>query len=247
MSASRKKIGEVHHILRRTFPNVELSTIRYYENEELISPARSPKGYRLYSESDVARLSEILEMRDSGMGLPEIRARFIDRGELDPRLVTKSVKRAARTAATPSVTRPVPERRPVLRTVPDVVEVPELVGPMSGEELLQEFSISASQLNDLQAHRLVSPVMAEGHSVYPIQDVAVVRQAAPLLAQGLAVSDLVPLLRIGQLTSDYVANVTRVLAYLPERECRDATHRASSEIAALAQALIEREIARFLS
>jgi hypothetical protein len=93
----------------------------------------------------------------------------------------------------------------------------------------------------------VSPVLAEGHSVYPAQDVAVVRQAAPLLAQGLAVSDLVPLLRIGQLTSDYVANVTRVLAHLPERERRDATHKASSEIAALAQALIQREIARFLS
>ena len=47
------KIGQVHALLRRDHPNLELSKIRYYEEMGLVAPARSRKGYRLYSEKDV--------------------------------------------------------------------------------------------------------------------------------------------------------------------------------------------------
>jgi len=47
------RIGEVHAELRKVFPTVELSKIRYYEDKGLVQPSRSRKGYRLYSERDV--------------------------------------------------------------------------------------------------------------------------------------------------------------------------------------------------
>ena len=51
------RIGEVHAQLRKIFPDVELSKIRYYEDKGLVQPSRSRKGYRLYSERDVECLT----------------------------------------------------------------------------------------------------------------------------------------------------------------------------------------------
>ena len=47
------RIGEVHAQLRKYFPDIELSKIRYYEDKGLVQPSRSRKGYRLYSERDI--------------------------------------------------------------------------------------------------------------------------------------------------------------------------------------------------
>jgi len=52
------RIGEVHAQLRKYFPDIELSKIRYYEDKGLVQPSRSRKGYRLYSERDVECLRE---------------------------------------------------------------------------------------------------------------------------------------------------------------------------------------------
>jgi len=45
------RIGEVHTQLRKYFPDIELSKIRYYEDKGLVQPSRSRKGYRLYSSA----------------------------------------------------------------------------------------------------------------------------------------------------------------------------------------------------
>jgi MerR family transcriptional regulator, heat shock protein HspR len=44
-------------------------TLRMYEARGLISPARSPKGTRLYSQADVEKLRRIQAMTDAGMNL----------------------------------------------------------------------------------------------------------------------------------------------------------------------------------
>jgi len=54
------RIGEVHAQLRKHFPDIELSKIRYYEDKGLVQPSRSRKGYRLYSERDVECLREAI-------------------------------------------------------------------------------------------------------------------------------------------------------------------------------------------
>ena len=44
-------------------------TLRYYEDEGLVVPARDTNGYRVYSGGDVARLSFIHRARDLGFSL----------------------------------------------------------------------------------------------------------------------------------------------------------------------------------
>lgn len=54
--------------------DVSLDTIRFYEDERLLMPARkSPAGYRLYGEEAVRRLEFIKHAQHCGMTLAEIR------------------------------------------------------------------------------------------------------------------------------------------------------------------------------
>lgn len=59
-------IGTVAEELRKEFPALTVSKIRYLESEGLISPHRSGSGYRKYSHADVERLRYVLaRQRDS--------------------------------------------------------------------------------------------------------------------------------------------------------------------------------------
>ena len=46
-------IGAVCKALEQEFPDISISKIRYLEDQKLLSPRRTPGGYRLYSQSDV--------------------------------------------------------------------------------------------------------------------------------------------------------------------------------------------------
>ncbi|MEU6847874.1 MerR family transcriptional regulator [Streptomyces sp. NPDC046716] len=69
MSGEHMQIGEV---AART--ELSLRTIRHYEETGLVIPsARSQGGFRLYTESDVARLMVIRRMKPLGFTLDEMR------------------------------------------------------------------------------------------------------------------------------------------------------------------------------
>lgn len=64
---------------------LSIDTLRFYEKEGLISPARS-SGQRIYSESDLDELDTIARLRRLGISIPEIRSLLdIDRsiGDLE--------------------------------------------------------------------------------------------------------------------------------------------------------------------
>ncbi|MGH2693733.1 MAG: transcriptional regulator FtsR [Actinomycetota bacterium] len=70
-------IGEVLDSIRPEFPDVSISKIRFLEAEGLITPERTPSGYRKFYEGDVARLRYILGLqRDHFMPLKVIRERL---------------------------------------------------------------------------------------------------------------------------------------------------------------------------
>jgi MerR family transcriptional regulator/heat shock protein HspR len=48
-------------------------TLRLYEREGLLDPARSPGGTRRYSRNDIARLHEISELASAGLNMAGIR------------------------------------------------------------------------------------------------------------------------------------------------------------------------------
>ena len=71
---SRLTIGTVCKQLHDEFPDVSISKIRFLEDQKLITPRRTPGGYRLYSEDDIEQLREILRMqRDEFLPLAIIR------------------------------------------------------------------------------------------------------------------------------------------------------------------------------
>ena len=67
-------IGAVCKALSQEFPDISISKIRYLEDQKLLTPRRTPGGYRLYSQSDVSRLRTILRLqRDEFLPLRVIR------------------------------------------------------------------------------------------------------------------------------------------------------------------------------
>jgi DNA-binding transcriptional MerR regulator len=67
-------IGAVCKALGQEFPDISISKIRYLEDQKLLTPRRTPGGYRLYSTEDVARLRTILRLqRDEFLPLRVIR------------------------------------------------------------------------------------------------------------------------------------------------------------------------------
>jgi DNA-binding transcriptional MerR regulator len=105
-------IGAVLDLLRPDFPDVTISKIRFLEAEGLITPERSPAGYRLFTAYDCARLRFVLTaQRDQYLPLKVIKAQLDAQpdGELPrhesvypaPRLVTAVDERAP--AAAPAL------------------------------------------------------------------------------------------------------------------------------------------------
>jgi DNA-binding transcriptional MerR regulator len=84
---SRLTIGQVLEQLRGEFPDVTSSKVRFLETQGLVTPERTPAGYRLFGVEDVERLRYILTaQRDRFWPLKVIREALdaLDRGLSDP-------------------------------------------------------------------------------------------------------------------------------------------------------------------
>ena len=163
-------IGEVIRQLKPDFPDVTISKIRFLEAEGLITPERSPSGYRRFSTEDLDRLRYVLTaQRDHYLPLKVIKEHLhaIDRGLTPPPLAG----------------------RPVV-PVPDAAELPgsdELgVEPdlrLTGAELCESAGISAAILKELQAYGLLSPISGSKH--FDADALAIARTVAGFAEYGL--------------------------------------------------------------
>jgi len=70
-------IGDVLTLLREEFPDITISKIRFLESQGLVSPQRSPSGYRKFFDEDVERLRYVLvQQREHFLPLKVIRDRL---------------------------------------------------------------------------------------------------------------------------------------------------------------------------
>jgi DNA-binding transcriptional MerR regulator len=77
-------IGEVLSLLKKDFPDVTISKIRFLESEGLVTPERTNSGYRRFNEHDVQQLRAVLTLqRDQYLPLKVIRDHIGD-GIPDP-------------------------------------------------------------------------------------------------------------------------------------------------------------------
>jgi DNA-binding transcriptional MerR regulator len=66
----RWKVGEIAQLAGLT-----VRTLRYYDQIGLYSPSgHSDSGHRLYTESDITRLQQILSLKELGLSLDEIKS-----------------------------------------------------------------------------------------------------------------------------------------------------------------------------
>jgi DNA-binding transcriptional MerR regulator len=134
-------IGAVLGELRREFPDVTISKIRFLEAEGLVQPARTASGYRQFTSADVARLRFVLAaQRDHYLPL---------------KVIKEQLDAADRTDATdrPHVLRAV--QADGLPTAEDFVQQP--IRRMTREELLETSGIDAAALVELEQYGLVRP------------------------------------------------------------------------------------------
>ena len=69
-----RTIGAVCEMLSKEFPDLTISKIRYLEDRGLLTPRRTPGGYRVYGHTEVDRLRTILRLqRDEFLPLKVIR------------------------------------------------------------------------------------------------------------------------------------------------------------------------------
>ncbi len=88
---SYRSIGDVLTLLRPEFPDITISKIRFLESQGLVTPQRSPSGYRKFYDEDIERVRYILvQQREHFLPLKVIRDRLngeesVDGGETSQR------------------------------------------------------------------------------------------------------------------------------------------------------------------
>ena len=153
-------IGSVCKILGQEFEDISISKIRYLEDQKLLSPRRTPGGYRLYSQADVERLRSILRMqRDEFLPLRVIRQELAA-GARKEREEGASLRRAASVEAGKG-------------------------SRLTLEELVDETGVGPGLIKDLEEWRLIQPTKIEGTKVYDDTDREIVKACSELARFGV--------------------------------------------------------------
>ncbi|MBA8931987.1 DNA-binding transcriptional MerR regulator [Kutzneria viridogrisea] len=202
--------------LRPEFPDVTISKIRFLESEGLVRPARTPSGYRQFTEADVARL------------------RFVLAAQRDQYLPLKVIKEQLDAADGSAQPRPLRALREG-----DGLPIPEdFAGGhevrMTREELFAETGVDARMLSELETYGLVRPGAA---GFYDADAAQLVRTAVALTGFGVEPRHL----RAFRASADReIGLLQQIVAPLYRQRDPDARQRADEvvrELASLSVAL----------
>lgn len=151
-------IGEAVKALKKDFPEVTVSKIRFLEAKGMITPRRTQGGYRRFDQVDLARLRYILrQQQDHFLPLKVIKAKLAswERGDdpQEPQSLGASL-------------------------------LGEEGEPITRADLLRRSGLTSAQLDDLVANRLLSPLPGED-PVFPPEAGTVAAEAKVLMNRGL--------------------------------------------------------------
>lgn len=134
MSRDYITIGEVVKRLGGGYPDLSISKVRFLEDEGLVSPERTPGGYRKFTQADIERVELILKLqKEHFLPLSVIREKLAD---YDRGKVPAEMRPTVAESATATVL-PLDEAGSV-----KVEEVPSSLGlPKSFIEELEEFGL----------------------------------------------------------------------------------------------------------
>lgn len=181
-------IGEVLDLLRREFPDVSVSKLRFLDTEGLVAPARTSSGYRRFTQDDVDRLQWVLRVqRDHYLPLRVIK-QYLDAADTAgaPEQIPEPTARSG-PAVPAGGAGPAP--RVAAATAPGSSSTPQPVGArpprtrrLHRDELPDAVGISPQALVEMESIGLVRA----RSGWYDQDDVAVAHAVARLAAYGLA-------------------------------------------------------------
>lgn len=218
-------IGAVCKELKAEFDDVSISKIRYLEDQKLVSPRRTPGGYRLYSQADVERLRTVLRLqRDEFLPLRVIRQELasggvaVDRGNGDAnrsrraKLLTGSAERL------------------------DLITLAEQTG------------VEPELLRDLAEYGLIAKPPSPDAETYDETDVAVVRAAGELVKAGIGPRNLKTFRTSADRESQLVEALLapKLVSRNPKRrkEAVDSLEALATAMGELKQSLLVRDLRR---
>lgn len=262
VNVGKLRIGEVHSLLRQDYPDIELSKIRYYEDKGLVRPDRSRKGYRLYSDRDVACLREAIRLaQEEFVPLRVVRVRLIEQGLLSDEPAVPALRQVARETAAHVVSiavppappaAPAPTKLTVVRTTDETVETDV---PPAGDHLSRpEFEV-VTGLDDLTVSKLelaglLAPLRKGSELVFGPKDVRVAQCVEALLARGVDVRLLGALRRIVEREVGVIDDLTAPLrapkSHVPSDQAHEVVAAVAGEVAALRSVLLERVLEDYL-
>ncbi len=189
--AARQKsltIGAVCKALAQEFPDISISKIRYLEDQKLLTPRRTPGGYRLYGQGDVARLRTILRMQ---------------RDEFLPLRVIRQELAAGRSGGEAT---PAPGRvaREGMRALRPSVSVREATGALySLEDVLEDTHAEEKLVRELEEYGVVKGEMRGGVRYFDETEREIVAAVAELARYGVGGRNL----RVFRSSADREANL----------------------------------------
>jgi DNA-binding transcriptional MerR regulator len=159
-------IGAVVKQLEREFPDISISKVRYLEDQKLLSPRRTPGGYRLYGPADVDRLRTILRLqRDEFLPLRVIRQEL-----------------AAGLATEPEAA-PVPEARGPRRATTVALRGPGSLYRL--EDVLDDTGADQSLVKELEDYGVIKGERRDGEVLYDDTEREIIRAVTELKRFGV--------------------------------------------------------------
>ncbi|AYJ49809.1 transcriptional regulator FtsR [Rhodococcus sp. P1Y] len=217
-------IGSVLDRLRPDFPDVTISKIRFLEAEGLISPERTPSGYRRFSVSDCERLRYVLTaQRDQYLPLKVIKEQLeaIDSG-------------VARVESAD----PTPRKPRTLSVAPGEVSPEEFLADrevrISRSDLVDRAGIDDSFMTELLRAGLIVPGQA---GFYDEGSVVLARTAHAMSQFGLEVRHLRAFKLAADREAGLVAQIAGPVAKGRDAGARDRAEEMIRELAALSLTL----------
>jgi DNA-binding transcriptional MerR regulator len=166
-------IGAVTKALVQEFPDISISKIRYLEDQKLLTPRRTPGGYRLYTSGDVARLRTILRLqRDEFLPLRVIRQELA-RGRSESEIAAPAPEGAAAARSGGTVRRA-------------SVSVTEQGAMYTLDEVIEATGASRGLVVELEDFGLVGGQQRAGVKYYDDTEREIVRACGELARFGVA-------------------------------------------------------------
>jgi DNA-binding transcriptional MerR regulator len=219
-------IGAVLDLLRPEFPDVTISKIRFLEAEGLVTPQRSPSGYRRFTAYDCARLRYILTaQRNHYLPLKVIKA------HLDAQPDGELPQAAGFAFTAPRLVTVAGHHEDPAAGVDTAAAVAPTLVRLSREDLLEHAGVDEALLGALTK---AGVVIAGRGGLFDEHDVVILQCAKALAEFGVEPRHLRAFRSAADRQSDLIAQIAGPVGKGAQTGARDRADDLAREVAALA-------------